>query len=435
MRLSSAGLILGKVATMGTGGLFWLLAAREFSRGQVGLAGAVVAAMMLCTQLALLGVGSAFIVHFPDHQRRPNRLLDTALSTVVLTSLVAGGIFLLLAFAFFGQLNVVVSSPLYALLFIAMTVTGTLQILFDQVSMALRRGDQVFIRAVLFGVLTFGSLGVVVLASHSASSMAIVSPWVVGGVGLCVLGLAQLWYLCNRYRYRPGFDPTIGRRLFRVGVPNHLLTLTERAPGLILPIIVTELLSKETNATWYVVWMMAWVVYIVPISVGIALFSELVHKPEAYKKAVRTGAQTALAFGATAAIGLALLASFILGLFGHAYAEDGVTPLRILVFAFLPLTCVQVYYATCRARGKLTEAIVAGTVTGAVAVGAAAIVAPNHGLTGMAIAWLSTQIAAGLWAIARVRVLSREASRGRPEDEVVVRGEVVAEIAPSSPAP
>jgi O-antigen/teichoic acid export membrane protein len=442
MRLSSFGLIAGKVATMGTGALFWLLAAKEFARDDVGLAGAVIPAMMLCTQLALLGIGSAFIVDYPKHERRPASLLDTALSMVVATSLVAAGIFLASAALFLDKLDVVASTPLYAALFVAMTITGTIQILFDQVSMALRRGDQVFLRAVLFGALTFGSLGVVVLFSKSASSMAIVSPWVVGGAGLCLLGLVQLWHLCGRYNYRPRIDRAIASRMVRVGVPNHLLTLTERAPGLILPIIVVEQLSKSANATWYVVWMMTWVIYIVPISVGIALFSELIRKPEAYGRAVRHGAQTAMAFGAAGAILLALLANVLLGFFGHAYADEGTAPLRILVWGFVPLTVIQVYYASCRARHRLGEAIVAGVLAGLVSLAAAYVVAPDHGLTGMAVAWIVTQALAGLWAAWRVRAMSR-ASGPRPEGNSAratealreAVGESVAEIAPSQPAP
>ena len=56
--------------------------------------------------------------------------------------------------------------------------------------------------------------------------------------------------------------------LSRVGLPNDLLTLTERAPGFVLPIVVTELLSPADNAHWYAAWMMAWVVFVIPIQVG-----------------------------------------------------------------------------------------------------------------------------------------------------------------------
>src|SRR5215207_396021 len=59
MLVNSIALILGKVATMGFGFLSWLLAARLFAPQEVGLASGAVSAMILATQIALLGVSSA----------------------------------------------------------------------------------------------------------------------------------------------------------------------------------------------------------------------------------------------------------------------------------------------------------------------------------------------------------------------------------------
>ncbi len=60
MRLSSLGLIAAKVASLGLGFLFWLLAARRFAPATVGLAAAVVSAMMLCVQLPLVRASFLF---------------------------------------------------------------------------------------------------------------------------------------------------------------------------------------------------------------------------------------------------------------------------------------------------------------------------------------------------------------------------------------
>ena len=68
---------------------------------------------------------------------------------------------------------------------------------------------------------------------------------------------------------------------------------------------------------------------------------------------------------------------------------------------------MQVYFASCRATGRLAEAIVTGTVSGVVAVAAAALVARSGGLAGMAWTWVVTQWVTGLWALVRLRSLSR----------------------------
>jgi hypothetical protein len=58
MFLNSMSLILAKVFSLGLGFLAWLVAARLFDPTDVGLASAAVAAMMLCVQFSLVGVGS-----------------------------------------------------------------------------------------------------------------------------------------------------------------------------------------------------------------------------------------------------------------------------------------------------------------------------------------------------------------------------------------
>lgn len=404
---NSLGMISGRAASMALGFLFWLLAARLFPPGKVGLTAGVVAAMMLCTQLALLGIGSAFIAHFPRHQHRPAPLLDTAVSIVIVASLVAGVVFLLTASFAFDELRVVGESPLYIAAFLAMCVLGTLNILLDQVSIAIGKGGQVLSRNVAFGGLAVLLLVLLRAVNADASSITLFSLWVGSGIGACALGASQLWRAVERYQYRPRLERELRLPLVRTGLPNHALTLTERAPGLVLPIIVTELLSPTANAFWYAVWMMAWVVYIIPISMGMALFAEAAHRPESLAAAVRTGVRSSLLFGVVCATGLAVLANPILSLLGARYAAAGTTPLRILLVAFLPLTLVQVYFASCRATGKLGEAIATGTLSGLVALTAAALVASSSGLAGMAWTWVGTQYVTGAWALVRLRSLSR----------------------------
>ena len=403
---NSVTLISGKVASMGLGFLFWLVAARLYTPAEVGLAAGSVSAMMLCTQVALLGVGSAFIARLPSHRERSESLTDAALSLVALASLITGGLFLLLASGVLRELSEVSRVPLFAVAFVATCVTGTVGILLDQVNTALRRGDQMLLRNLVFGVVALVAL-VIVSALGTSSALAVFAPWVVAGLVSTAFGFAQLRRALGHYRFRPKVERALSRELIGVGIPNWALTLTERAPGLILPIVVTELLSPAANAYWYAVWMMAWVLYIIPIQVGMNMFAELAANPERLRKVLRNGVMMSLIIGAAGAAALALAAELALSLLGPRYADAGATPLRILTLAVLPLTCVQAYYSACRARHALREALILGTVAGALAVVAAAVVAPGSGLTGMAVAWLAVQTLAGAWALFRLRMLVR----------------------------
>jgi O-antigen/teichoic acid export membrane protein len=411
---SSLALIVAKVGTMGLGFLFWLVAARAFDQADVGLAAAAVSAVMLCTQLALLGVGSSVIVHFPRHASEPKALIDTAFTVVGVSALAAAGCFLLLAASTFHHLQVVAEVPGFAIAFGAMSVLGTAGILFDQLSTVLRRGDQALVRAVAFGVVNIGLLIPLALGSRSAGALAIFATWVGAAAVAAAIGCVQLWRNADRYHYSPRLERRLAWPLLRVGVPNHWLTLTERAPGLILPIVVTELVSPAANAAWYAAWMMAWVLYIIPIQVGMTLFAEASHRTAPLAHLLRHGLRTSLVLGSAGAVLVALAAPRLLSILGPSYAATGATPLRILVLAVVPLTFVQAYFVVCRSTGRLGEGIVTGVLSAAASIGGATVAAVTTGLVGMAVVWVGTQTATASWAVWRLRRLQLEARR-RPD--------------------
>jgi O-antigen/teichoic acid export membrane protein len=402
----------GKTLTMGFGFLFWLVAAHEFSRADVGIAAAAVSAMMLCTQLAIGGVGSAVITCFAEFRHRPAALLDTSGSVVMGSAvLAAGGFFVVAAFGL-RHLDAVTANPLYALAFLAMTVFGTLAILIDEISISLGRGEQVLVRGMVFGATTLAGIGVLPILLRHAGSAAIFAPWTVGGAVNVGLGIFQLRRLLPGYHFRPRVERGMRRLLLRHGSPNYALTLAERAPGLVLPIIVTQVLTPADNSTWYAVWMMAWVVYTLPISAGLTLFAEGSNRPAYLAQATRAAVRVALVVGILSSLVIGGLAHFALSLLGSAYGATGAAPLRILLLAFVPITFVQAYYAGSRARRQLGEAVATGWISAAASVAAAAAGAVVGGLEGMAYAWLAVQTVTGGWAIARTAAFWRRPLEG-----------------------
>lgn len=408
---NSLALIGAKAGMMGLGFVFWLVAARFFAREQVGVAAGVVSAMMVCSQLALLGLGSSVIAQYPRYQQDPHALLDSAQTIVVAVAALTSTAFLLVAAGTFEHLDIVASTPGYAALFVAASVLGTLGVLLDQAFTAMRRGDAVLVRGLCFGAAAVAALAVVAVVAGSEGSEAIFLPWVVGGLVACSLGVVQLRRAVPGYRPRPAVDRGTARALMARGLPNYALTLAERVPGLVLPVVVVELLSPSANAAWYAAWMMAWVVYIVPIQVGMTVFAEVAHDPSRIATVVRQGVRMSLAVGVAASLVAIASADTVLSILGPGYAEDGAAPLRILVLALVPLTFTFAYFAVCRATDQLREAIACGWTLGLASVAAAILVTPGGGLEAMAIAWVSVQSLGGLWSAMRLRRMARRKLR------------------------
>lgn len=407
---SSFALLVGKGAQLGAGMIFWFVAARAATVGDVGLAAATVSAVMLCTQLALLGAGAAVITDLPRQGGDWSRLLNTAFTVVAAASTLFGVGYLLVAGRFSRELSTVLDEPAYAGLFVVAAIFGTLIICFDQVSVAAGRPSQTAVRYATGGLLTLAVLTSVALAGAQVSASTLFACWALGGVVACAIGGLQL-RRATAYRFRPSLNRQPTWRLLRIGVPNQLLTLSERLPALVIPLLVADLVSPTMAGYWYPAWMMAWGVYTAPIMAGLVQFADSVRRPDAVRGMAVSAARWSLLLGAPLAIVVAVLAGPLLSLLGSGYAEASASGLRVLALGLLPYTLIQVYNAACRATGRLAEPVVAGLVTAALAVGGTVTAAASRDVTLMAAAWVVALTLAGGWAVVRLRVITARPRR------------------------
>lgn len=404
---NSLSLIMGRVLASSLGFITNLFTARLYAPAEVGISSGIVSAMMLCVQIALVGVGAAVISVYPRHKDQASKVINVGLNIIILTALLTALAFFILSLFVFRELSIISRTLPYSLLFFGITLFGTVNVYLDHVWIVLRRTSQVLVRNMIFGLVTIAGVSLMPIFTGQRDSMTIILAWCLAGLTACAVGMVQLHHSLDNYAYRFEINRALGGELIRVGLPNYLLTLTERAPNWIMPILVTELLSPTDNAVWYNVWMMAWVVFIIPISVGQNLFADVAHDPDELRASLQRSNRTSVWLGTMAAIGTISLAWFILSLLGPTYANHGVLPLRILVLAIYPVISIQTYFAVCRGRLTLTEAILTGLISGTVSLVAAVTIGLRFGLIGMASTWLVTQFAAGAWALLRLRVLTQ----------------------------
>ncbi|TDK25589.1 polysaccharide biosynthesis protein [Arthrobacter crusticola] len=406
---SSIGLIVAKAAATGTGFAFWIVAARATTDHEVGLTTAAVSAVMICTQLAVLGTGSAVIVSV-GRGEPPARVLNSAFGIVGVTGtvLALGFLFLQLLTA---DAETASTSILFWFTFLAAVVTGTLCTVLDQTLVALGRGASATIRYTVSGVLSFGAAAFLAWWRNGAAADVLMVCWTFGSVVAFLIGLIQLRRLIG-YRPRPSLHLAHGRSLLVLGVPNQLITLTERAPGLVLPLLLAHLVSPATAAYWYPAWMMAWAAYTAPMLMGIVQFSEGVRDPGRLISTVLRSFRWSLAFGCLAAIVLAALARPLLHLLGDNYADSSTVALRLLAVGVVPYAVLQTYNAVCRIRGRYVEPILVGMTVGTT-VSAAALLAADRGASAMALSFLVALTAGaavvGLRLVAILRRVRQEA--------------------------
>jgi O-antigen/teichoic acid export membrane protein len=403
MHVNSAAIMLSVVAAGAFGQVTWLLAARLATPHEVGIASAYMSGALLCAQVSLLGLGSAVIVLLPRHREDGTQLLRTLLTSVAVAGLVAGAVYVAVSVTSLHELGSFVSDPRAALVVLVQAAILPTALMFDQSAVALRRADGVLVRSVVSGVVRVGLLvGLwLLVATSSLPALSISLAWLGATFLACVMGNAQLQDILRGFTFRPTLHPEFVRKGLRIGLPNHFVTLAVLGPGLILSIIVTELLSPASNAYWYIAWMLAGIVFVVPSSNGLALFAEITNHPERLRRATLQGIGSSLLFGLPLAACLAVAAAWLLPVLGEGY-EAGVTPVRIMVFGVLPLTFVETYVANCRAAHNLREPAITCAIGGLATIVAAAVGGQALGLNGVALAWLGVQVVVGIWAAWRL---------------------------------
>ena len=378
-------------------GLGFLLLARRGARSssphEVGIAAGVVSAMMLCTQLALLRrrLGGHHPLPASISAVRPR--CSTPRCTFVIASAVCRRWRSCSSPRWASrQLDVVAARPLFAMLFVRDASPGRSAILLDQIATALRPRRP-----------GADARGRFARGDRSVGRRRARRPFVThagSDGGLRALGGGRARGL-RRHGRRPAAPRAAGYR-FR---PRHRAraraparrsrdcrTTPSRSPSA-RPASCSsgarrrELLSPAANATWYAVWMMAWVVYIVPIQVGMTLFAEVAHDP-ASLAAVRARGRPASLARRRSPRALVLGAGRSLRALAprpratrtgrRAAADPRCSPC-------VPLTFVQAYFAACRARRRLARRSRPAGSRAAVSVGAAAAGCRRPG--GHGIAW------------------------------------------------
>ncbi|HNL50936.1 MAG TPA: hypothetical protein PKL68_03175 [Actinomycetota bacterium] len=402
---SAIGMAAGRAASMALGFLFWLAAARFFTPVVVGATAGLVSSMMLCTQFAQFGIGNALITELPRNRGQERYFVTVALWWTVIAALAVAVVFLGLGATVLRQAGGSVASPVAGFAFLIMCVLGTANIVMDQTSMALGRGAQVLIRNLSFGaVAALGLLGIRAITA-APRPVSLLWAWVAAGVAACVIGLWQFHVTLPPASGGHMNHRHASARIWGTGLANQALTLAERAPTLVLPIVVVQVLGARANAAWYPAWMIAWGLYIIPMSVGMALFSGVADERRIRRSAVASATRTSLLIGGAAAIGVIAAAHLLLSVLGKGYATDGTDVVRLLALGVFPLTATQMYFGVCRGTDRIWEATGVAAISGIAGVAAATILGADRGLIGFAWGWFAAVAASGIWSTVRLTVL------------------------------
>ncbi len=378
-----------QAATSALGFVYWAFAARHYPIAAVGLAGAAIAAMQLLGNVGMLGLGTLLIdrlPHIPQHHRR--LVVRTSLAIVALASTVLGVVFALgVRFIPLRNLSAIASPTVDIVIFAAgVTVTGIALVL-DQAVLALGTGALQLERNVVASGLKIAAL--VVLSSVAPrDGMVIYLSWMIGSI------ISMLWVVVRTrggWRYQASrrlVDLQSVRGLGRAAASHHALNLALQTPLMLLPPIVALVVSTVANGYFSTVILVASFVFAVPFAIAIGLFASTAGDERQLLTRIRLTIPLGIACSLAAVAVLYPFAHLVLSAFGSSYASHGVTMLRILVLAGVPLVLKDHYIAMRRVQRRTGRAAWVVALTGVVELVASLIGAHFYGVVGLCVAWV-----------------------------------------------
>lgn len=386
--VSNAVSIVGTTGTTSAlGAVYWLVAAHQYPRDAVGLAAAGIAAMTFLGTVAVLGFGTLLVGEFPRYKGQEGSVIGTALLTTGLVGIAAGLLFSVVTRFVFKNLQPLTDTPADILLFSGGVGLTTITIVLDQALLGLLRGGLQLTRNVIFGVAKLALLLLAGLALAQRTGMSIYATWVFGNAfSVLAFAVAALVRGGSIGKFVPRWK--LLRAMGWGALSHHALNLSLQGLGLILPLVVTAVLSTKLNASFYVAWMIAGFVFIGPRSLTTVLYAAAATAPESLAQKMRFTLWLSLVMGVGASAALFVGADFALRLFGADYAQQAATCLRLLGLGVFPLIIENHYVALSRIQRKVVTASGVMVFTGGVELLLAGIGASRDGLTGISIGWL-----------------------------------------------
>ena len=407
------------VATTGLtsvfGFVYWIVAARDYSTKAVGFGAATVSAMTLVGTIGMFGLGTMLIGELPRRKARGGLIAATVLASGIGSLALGLGYPLVIGLAG-GHIPEISGTPYRLALFaVGCSLTGATFVL-DEGTIGLMRGGVQLWRNLAASAIKLAALPVAAIVLHDEFGVGLVLAWVIGTVLSLVPTVIMLRRGGARIFHRP--DWGLLRKLGKTALAHNWLNLAIATPPKLIPVIVLAVVSPSATAVFYVAWMMAGFLFMVPMSLSTVLFAIASAAPELIAEKLRFVLRLSVLIGLPAMAVLAIGAHFALNIFGPSYAQLGTVPLWLMILTYIPGLPKTQYIAVCRATGKVAKAAMVLAVAAACELGSVAIGGKLGGLDGLCAAYLGVTVVEGIvtaptvFRAAYVRTQQRKAATG-----------------------
>jgi O-antigen/teichoic acid export membrane protein len=382
---NSAALVGTALFNSGLGFLYWWLAAQYYDQHAVGLASAVVSAMILLGSIAMLGFGTLLVGELPHRKGQELAFINTASVAILIASVMVSILFLVGMLTLTDNFDELVAYPAYFLMFVGGVALTALTLMIDQALVGLLQGGVQLRRNIAASVIKVALLVLFGLWVIDGDGFWIFSAWVVGMLASMILPAR---YLLNTYGRKARLEWGILREIGGSALIHHWLNLALDAPIRAMPVIVTVVLSPAVNASFYIAWMMGGLLFFPVQSLTLVLYAVGDGDNALLADKIRQTLRLSIVIGVVGYAVTFAVADFLMNLFGAEYARIATDALRIVAVAIFPLIIKDHYVAIHRIRKQTSHAARVITIGGIVEMIFATVGGIVGGVTLLSVLWV-----------------------------------------------
>lgn len=388
-------MLLNSVVSNSFGFIFSIIIARYYSPVEVGLASTIISTSSIITSISNLGFVTGIIMFLPTAKEAATKLINSIMTLVTLITVFITVIYLININTLSKSLLFIVDSYFYTVIFIIATVAAVLVLIQDSIFIALRKSEYLVFKNLVFGsrlvfpflLISFGSMGI--FASYCIANL----------LAIIIGNYCFFPRIIKDYSPKIYIKNNIIKKILKYSLGNNIANIFQMLPGLILPIIITDVLNPSSTAFFYVAWTITAVLYIVPKSITTPLFAEISHDESNFSLEIKKAIKLIIILIIPCTFIFMFIGGKLLLLYGEEYAKNSFQLLIILIVAVIPISINEIYYTVWRFEKKINYIIIATGLITFFTIIAGYILSIEYNLIGFGFAWFISNLLISIYCI------------------------------------
>lgn len=377
------------------GFLFWMVVTRCYIAHEVGLAATVIPVVGLVGTLSIFGFGEALVRFLPSSGKGSRAMINSFLTISGLAAILISLIFLAGLSIWSPTLLFIQENWIFLLSFVLFSVVITLNLIKDRVFVARRNVKLLLVSTSIGG----SRILIVAFFASFFGAFGIFASW---GLATLVAFLVGIFILVPMVEpgYRP--IPTVKKDLvndmLHFSAANHVSGIFSALTLAAIPLLIVNTLGAEDVAYYYIAFMIASFLFMIPMAIYVSLFVEGSHFMNELGAHVRKALKLALLIVVPLVILILFFGDRLLLFFGPEYADEGFGTLQVLAISSVFTAFNAMFMATRQVLKRMKTIVALAAFNVFAIVGFGYLFLPWMGLIGIAVAWtvVKGMISAGI---------------------------------------